>query len=162
MTRHLRHPSYGSLGLLEILLLGPVAAFLVVRFIPSLFGADWDCVGAYGRQRVAGDTYLAGMVVMGTFGWLLVAVGVLFAQIAESEKLAALLPLVWFLPPPRSQLTRDLGRDGVGPLPELIVGFRGDMSRGSPSAAAAAANTFESSRSYERSNSTAPFSSRTT
>jgi hypothetical protein len=97
MTRHLRHPSYGSLGLLEIFVLGPVAAFLVLHVIPSLFGVDWDCVGAYGRQRVAGDTYFAGMVVVGTFGWLLVAVGLLFAQIAESEKLAALLPVVWFL-----------------------------------------------------------------
>jgi hypothetical protein len=37
------------------------------------------------------------MVVVGTFGWLLVAAGVLFARIWESEKLAVLLPLVWFL-----------------------------------------------------------------
>jgi len=94
---HHRHPSYGSLGLLEIFVLGPIAAFLVLRFIPSSFGVDWECVGAYGRQRVAGDTYLAGMVVVGTFGWLFVALGVLFAQIAESGRLAVLLPVAWFL-----------------------------------------------------------------
>jgi len=97
VAHHIRHPSSGSLGLLEVLVLGPIAAALVLRFIPSLFGVDWDCVGAYGRQRVAGDTYLAVMVVAGTFGWLLVALGMLFAQIADSERLAVLLPVVWFL-----------------------------------------------------------------
>lgn len=97
MVRHLRLPSPGTLVLLEVLVLGPLAAFLVMRVIPSMFGVEWECVGAHGRERVAGDSYLAGMVVVGTFGWLLVAAGVLFARIWESEKLAVLLPLVWFL-----------------------------------------------------------------
>ena len=82
--------------MLEILVLGPIAAVLVIGFIPSQFGVDWQCVGANGVQRVSGDTYLSGMIVAGTLGWFLVALGVLFAQIAESERLAVLLPVVWF------------------------------------------------------------------
>jgi hypothetical protein len=34
--------------------------------------------------------------VFGTFGWLLVLVGALYAQITESRRLAVLLPLAWF------------------------------------------------------------------
>ena len=97
MSRHLRKPSSASLGLLEIVVLGPLAAFLVVYLIPSLMGLDWNCVGAFGPQRLSGDTYIAGVMVLGTLGWLLVALGVLFAQIAESERLAVLLPVAWFL-----------------------------------------------------------------
>jgi hypothetical protein len=77
--------------------LGPLAAFLVVYLIPSLVGLDANCVGALGSQRLSGDTYHAGMMVLGTFGWLLVALGVLYAQIAESERLAVLLPVAWFV-----------------------------------------------------------------
>ena len=87
----------GPLSVLEILVLGPLAAFLVMRLIPSLFGVEWECVSEYGRQRVAGDSYLAGFAVVGTFGWILVIVGVLVAQIWESERLAVLLPVVWFV-----------------------------------------------------------------
>jgi hypothetical protein len=87
----------GRLSLLEIVVLGPLAAFLVLRVIPSTFGIEWECFGEYGRERVVGDSYLAGASVAGTFGWLLVIVGVLYAQIAESRRLVVLLPLVWFL-----------------------------------------------------------------
>jgi len=97
MFHHLRNRSSASLGLLEILVLGPLAAFLVVYLIPSQVGLDWNCVGAFGPQRLSGDTYVAGVMVLGTLGWLLVALGVLFAQIAESERLAVLLPVAWFL-----------------------------------------------------------------
>ena len=97
MSHHRRSSLSGSLGLLEILLLGSLAAFLVVYLIPSLVGLDSNCVGASGLQRVSGDTYNAGMMVLGTFGWLLVGVGVLFARIAESERFALLLPVAWFL-----------------------------------------------------------------
>lgn len=37
------------------------------------------------------------MAVVRTFGGLLAALGVLFAQIAESERLAILRPVVWFV-----------------------------------------------------------------
>ena len=97
MSHHLRSPSSGSLGLLEILVLGPLAAFLVVYLIPSLVGLDSNCVGALGVQRVSGDTYNAGVMVLGTLGWLFVGLGVLFARIVESERLAVLLPVAWFL-----------------------------------------------------------------
>ena len=97
MSHHLRSSVSGSLGLLEILVLGPLAAFLVVYLIPSLVGLDSNCVGALGPQRMSGDTYNAGMMVLGTFGWLLVGAGVLYARIAESERLAVLLPVAWFL-----------------------------------------------------------------
>jgi len=87
----------GPLSMLEILVLGPLAAFLVLRVIPSTFGIEWECFGEYGRERVVGDSYLAGISVAGTFGWLAVIVGVLYAQIAESRRLTVLLPLAWFL-----------------------------------------------------------------
>jgi hypothetical protein len=87
----------GSLSVLEILVLGPLAAFLVLHVIPSAFGVEWECVGEYGRERVAGDSYLAGFSVAGTFGWIAVIVGVLFAQIGESKNLVLLLPIVWFV-----------------------------------------------------------------
>lgn len=52
----------GPLSVLEILVLGPLAAYLVLRVIPSTFGVEWECVGEYGRERVVGDSYLAGSV----------------------------------------------------------------------------------------------------
>ena len=66
MFHHLRNLSSASLGLLEILVLGPLAAFLVVYLIPSQVGLDWNCVGAFGPQRLSGDTYVAGVMVLGT------------------------------------------------------------------------------------------------
>ena len=35
--------------------------------------------------------------VVGTAGWLVVCLGVLFAQIAERPRLAAILPVAWFV-----------------------------------------------------------------
>lgn len=87
----------GPLSVLEVLVLGPLAALLVLRVIPSAFGVEWECVGEYGRERVAGDSYLAGFSVAGTLGWIAVIVGVLYAQIGESGRLAVLLPLAWFV-----------------------------------------------------------------
>jgi hypothetical protein len=89
--------SAGSLALLEILVLGPIAALVVLRFVPDAFAIESECFGAGGSQRVAGDTYNAGMVVAGTFGWLFVLVGVVFAEIAESRRVTVLLPIVWFV-----------------------------------------------------------------
>lgn len=87
----------GFLGALEILVLGPLAAYLVLRVIPSAFSIESDCVGQYGVQRITGDSYFAAAAVVGTFGWLAVAGGAIYAQIAESSRLALLLPLAWFV-----------------------------------------------------------------
>jgi len=48
-------------------------------------------------QTTSGDTFADVLVVAGTAGWLGVFVAVLFAQIAQRERVAALLPLVWFV-----------------------------------------------------------------
>ena len=86
----------GTLSAIEILVLGLLAAYLVLLVIPSAFEIESQCVGQYGAQRVTGDSYFAGASVFGTLGWFAVALGVLFAQIAESSRLAVALPLVWF------------------------------------------------------------------
>jgi len=51
----------------------------------------------YGVQSTAGDTYVAGFVVAGTFGWLGVFLGTTYASIAERRDIVVLLPLLWFL-----------------------------------------------------------------
>jgi len=90
-------PSHaGVLSVLEILVLGLLSAFVVLQLVPATVGIEWQCVGTYGVQRIAGDSYLDAASVVGTFGWLAVAAGVLYAQIAESRRLAVLLPLAWF------------------------------------------------------------------
>jgi hypothetical protein len=83
--------------MLEILVLGSLAAYLVLLAIPAAFTIESDCVGSYGLERVSGDSYFAAAVVLGTFGWVGVAMGALFAQIAESARTALLLPAVWFV-----------------------------------------------------------------
>jgi len=87
----------GFLSALEILVLGLLAAILVLFAIPSLFGIEWSCVGEYGVQRTAGDTYVAGFVVAGTFGWLGVFLCTMFANIAGRHGIVVLLPILWFL-----------------------------------------------------------------
>ena len=84
------------LGVLEILVLGPLAALIVLWLIPATFEIEWRCVGQAGVQRVSGDAYIAAVVVAGTFGWLLVLIGEIYAHIAESQRLALLLPIAWF------------------------------------------------------------------
>ena len=87
----------GLLCGLEILVLGPLAALLVLWVIPSAFEIEWACVGAYGVLRQAGDSYVAGFGVAGTFGWLAVFVAAIFANIAEVRWLPIVLPVAWFL-----------------------------------------------------------------
>ena len=87
----------GLLCALEILVLGPLAALLVLWVIPSAFEIHWACVGGSGVLRQAGDSYAAGFGVAGTFGWLAVFVASIFASIAEVRWLPVVLPLAWFL-----------------------------------------------------------------
>jgi hypothetical protein len=69
----------------------------VLLVIPSAFTIESECVGEYGRQRITGDSYFAAAAVVGTFGWLAVAAAAIYAQIAESTRLALLLPFAWFV-----------------------------------------------------------------
>ncbi len=87
----------GLLCALEILVLGPLAALLVLWVIPSAFGIEWACVGVSGVLHQAGDSYVAGFGVAGTFGWLAVGVAAIFASIAEVRWLPVVLPVAWFL-----------------------------------------------------------------
>ncbi|HLG09547.1 MAG TPA: hypothetical protein VI409_12840 [Gaiellaceae bacterium] len=84
-------------GVLEILVLAPLAAILVLGVIPAAFEIEWSCVGEHGVRSTGGDSYVDALGVAGTFGWLLVIVGVLFAHISERPRVAALLPLAWFV-----------------------------------------------------------------
>lgn len=54
-------------------------------------------MGRYGVQATRGDPFGDAVTVAGTFGWLAVFVAVLFAHIAERPRLAAVIPLAWFV-----------------------------------------------------------------
>ena len=87
----------GAFVALEILVLGALAASLVLVVFPWAFTIESDCIGAFGQQRITGDSYFAAAAVAGTVGWLGVLLGVIYARISESTRLATLLPLVWFV-----------------------------------------------------------------
>jgi hypothetical protein len=95
-----REPSEARIGLvvlLEFLVFAPLAAVIALWVVPEAFGVESQCVGALGVQRVAGDAYVATIAVAGTFGWLLVLLGEVFARIAGARRLALLLPVAWFV-----------------------------------------------------------------
>jgi len=87
----------GVLSALGTLLLGVVAAMIVLIAIPNFFEIESSCVGASGVQRTAGDTYVGAFAVLGTLGWLGVLVASIVASIAERRDIAMLLPLLWFV-----------------------------------------------------------------
>ena len=78
-------------------MLRPLAALLVLWVIPSAFEIEWGCVTGSGVLHQAGDSYAAGFGVAGTFGWLAVGFGAIFASIAEVRWLPVVLPFAWFL-----------------------------------------------------------------
>ncbi len=87
----------GFVVFLEFLVLAPAAAVVALWLVPDAFGIEWNCVGASGVQRVSGDSYAATIAVAGTFGWLFVLMGELYARVAGARRLALLLPLAWFV-----------------------------------------------------------------
>jgi hypothetical protein len=95
-ARRSRHVGAGFLSVLEIIVLGLLAAYVVLLLIPSAFTIESDCVGELGRKRITGDSYFAAAAVVGTFGWLAVGVVAIYAQIADRPRLALLVPLAWF------------------------------------------------------------------
>jgi hypothetical protein len=94
--RWLEHVPFGPLGALAFLLLGLAAAALVLVVIPRGFDIESSCLTATGLQRTGGDDYVGGFVLLGTLGWLATFLGMIFANIADRRRLAALLPLLWF------------------------------------------------------------------
>jgi hypothetical protein len=91
------HVPYGALGLLELVVLGVLAAFLTLWAIPHAFAIEWECLAKTGGVRSGdGDFYESGVVVIGTVGWLLVSIGVLYSRIFDSRRGTLLLPAVWF------------------------------------------------------------------
>jgi hypothetical protein len=87
----------GWLNALEILVLAPLSAILVLGVTPAAFRIEWECSLGYGVLHTVGDEYLAGFSVGGALGWLAVLAGVIFAQISELRAVALLLPLAWFV-----------------------------------------------------------------
>jgi hypothetical protein len=88
--------SAGWLSVVEIVVLVPAAAILVFGIVPSAFDIEWTCIGPAGTEHTAGDTYLSGVATLMTFGWLLVLVASIYAEIAEKPRAAAVLPVLWF------------------------------------------------------------------
>lgn len=85
------------MSVLEFLLLGVAAALLVLVVIPRTFAIESSCIGETGVQRTAGDTYVAGFVVLGTLGWIGAFLGAIYASIADRRGVVVLIPVVWFL-----------------------------------------------------------------
>jgi len=81
---------------LEVVVLAPLSAALVVRLVPAAFDVEWECSGGYGVVRTAGDEYVSAFPVVGAAGWLAVAIAVLFAQIFEQRRAGLVLPVAWF------------------------------------------------------------------
>lgn len=89
--------SVDSLSLLELVVLVPVTGVLVLWLIPKWFDIQWSCVTGLGVQgNTPGDSYADTFAVLGTFGWILVAIVVLFAHIAERPRLGAVIAAAWF------------------------------------------------------------------
>jgi hypothetical protein len=86
-----------ALSGLEILVLAPLAALLVLVVVPNGFAVEWDCIGPLGVQATRGDSFGRAVAVAGTVGWLAVLIAMLYAHIAERPRVAVLLPLVWFV-----------------------------------------------------------------
>jgi hypothetical protein len=96
--RHPRlHVSAEWLAALEMLILGPLAAILVLGVIPSALEVEWACTTSLGTTRTAGEDYIAAFAVFGTIGWFGVLVASIFAGIADARRLAAILPVLWFV-----------------------------------------------------------------
>jgi hypothetical protein len=86
----------GWASFLEILILAPLAAVVVLGVVPSVFEIEWECVRGYGVVRTVGDSYLTGFAVIGTVGWIAVVAGMIFAHISERPRVALALPAAWF------------------------------------------------------------------
>jgi hypothetical protein len=87
----------GVLNAVETILLGVVAAALVLYVFPDVFAIESSCLGETGQQTTVGDTYIAAFVMLGTLGWLGVFLATIFASIADRRDVVVLLPVVWFL-----------------------------------------------------------------
>lgn len=94
-----RRPHLGAewLSVLEMLILGPLAGYLVLGAIPDAFDVEWSCVSSGGMERSGGEDYIAAFAVFGTLGWFAVLTGSIFAGIADARRLAAILPVAWFV-----------------------------------------------------------------
>jgi len=93
-----RRFSFDSLSVLELLVFVPAAGVLALWLIPDWFDIHWSCLGALGEEgNTPGDVFSNTVGVLGTFGWILVGIAVLFAHIAERPRLAAVLPALWFV-----------------------------------------------------------------
>ena len=115
ISRHQRRRALPpALSVVEIFVLAPIAAILALWVIPDAFGIEWSCVGRYGVQGTRGDSFGDAVTVGGAFGWLAVFVAVLFAHIAERPRLAAVIPLAWFV---GLVLTTLIVAATIGPLP---------------------------------------------
>lgn len=90
--------SFDSLSLVELVVFIPLAGVLVLWLIPKWFDIQWSCVSGLGQEgNTSGDVYSNAAGVLGTFGWIVIVIGVLYAHIAERPRLAALLPALWFV-----------------------------------------------------------------
>ena len=96
-TGRRRRPRATTLSMVEILVLAPLAALLAFWLVPAAFDVEWSCVGGLGPVSSDGEAFAQTLAVFGSAGWLVVLLGTLFALIAERDRLAAILPIAWFV-----------------------------------------------------------------
>jgi hypothetical protein len=112
----------GWVGFVEILILAPLAAFLVLGVIPAAFGIEWERASGYGIVHTAGDSYLTSFAVAGTAGWLAIAAWVIFSLISERRRAAMLVARV--VRPARPLVRCRRSRDRPGGMPCLSSSAR--------------------------------------
>jgi hypothetical protein len=86
----------GFVSLASMLVLGGLAAFLVIDLIPRLFTIEPACLSGGGVQGSSSEAYFDSVMVIGTLGWLGVGVGAIYASIGERRRVVLLLPVAWF------------------------------------------------------------------
>jgi hypothetical protein len=97
LHRSRRHEfPWGWACVVELAILAPLSAVLVLGVVPSTFDIESECVRGYGVVRTVGDSYLASFAVLGAVGWVGVVAATIYAHISERPRLATVVPIAWF------------------------------------------------------------------
>lgn len=90
------HVPAGAVSALEFLVLGPLAAVLVLAVIPQRFEIESSCVGRLGYVGTVGDTYVASVSALATLAWIVTFLAVIYASIGEMRAAVVVLPAACF------------------------------------------------------------------
>ena len=80
----------------EIVILGPVAAIVVLGIVPATFGIEWFCVFE-GAEAKGADYYWDTFSIVTPVTWLALVVAAISTHTRGLRNVAAALPVVWFV-----------------------------------------------------------------